>query len=144
MRHLPVELEKAEIIAKKLAKFHAHSYYLNSTGNPLVTTFKEGFFSEKIMQNWEFLNANTQVLIDLTKEWGMEEVSQKLAALEPHLLTKLVNIYTPNYNGIAVLNHGDFHIRNLLFQFGGSDGTTLEDVRFVSYTSKWLGLIMDH
>lgn len=137
MQHMPVDYEKASVVAKKLGKFHALSWYLREEQgeSSIVNTFKDGFFSESLMQSWDFISTNISALAELTKEWGpeMQQVSEKLAALKPELLNKLMQLYKPNSGrGISVLNHGDFHIRNLLFRYDALDKDKYDAIQFVS------------
>lgn len=136
MQHMPVPFDKAAMIATKLAKFHAVGFYLKDQeqGEGLVTSFEDGFFGEKLIANWDFLASNIDALIEITSGWGDEmlQVSKKLVALKPHFTNKMKEVYKPSPNGINFLNHGDFHIRNLLFRYSDADSTKFEAIQFVS------------
>lgn len=131
MQHMPVGFEKASIVAKKLGKFHALAWYLDDqqqTGDNVLKSFKDGFFSEKLMKNWDFIMTNMNALCELTQEWGMDLVAAKLKALQPHFIEKLMKVYVANPNGLSILNHGDFHIRNLLFRYDQQDPSTYDAI----------------
>ena len=138
MVHMPVGFEKAAQVARKLGKFHACSYYLKQEQgeNSVVTTFQDGFFSVKLAGNWDFVEQNISVLAELAKGWGGPEfklISEKLTALQPHFMQKMMDIYVPKPGALNLLNHGDFHIRNLMFRFGPQEDSPLfEALRLVS------------
>lgn len=138
MQHMPVNFEKAQMIARKLGKFHALSFFLNKehVAGADPSSFKDGFFSEKLIGNWDFIYSNMEALIDLTRDgaWGdeMREVSKKLIDLKPHFAEKMKQIYTPDPKGVNFLNHGDFHIRNLLFRYKEDDSSKFDGIQFVS------------
>lgn len=134
MQHMPVGFEKASLVAKKLGKFHALSWYLNyqQPEDNLLKSFRDGFFSEKLMKNWDFIITNMNALCELTQEWGMDLVAEKLKALRPHFVEKLMKVYLPNPTGLSILNHGDFHIRNLLFRYDQQDPSTYDAIYCVS------------
>lgn len=145
MSRMPVPFAQATMIGKKLGKFHALSYFLKEELHfDKVETFQEGMFTEKDIADWDYMDAYLSVLCELLKEWdcGLETVANKLAVLKPHFIGKMLQLYKAQNKdqGFNVLNHGDFHIRNLLFRFNGEDKTTtFEDIRIVgvSIRNRW-------
>jgi hypothetical protein len=68
------------------------------------------------------------------KEW--DELKTFLPLMESFstsYLSKILRTYKPNRNehGFNVLNHADFHVRNVMFE-KSNDGK-IADMRFVSY-----------
>lgn len=64
-------------------------------------------------------SANFQYLADKIRTWpGYETIADKLVAIKPKIMEKGVKSTTPNKpgEGYNVLNHGDFHSKNLLFK----------------------------
>lgn len=62
---------------------------------------------------------NLQALIDVAKEWdGYEKFISHLESFRKAYLSKALQVYTPNRNefGYNVLNHADFHLKNMLFK----------------------------
>lgn len=149
MQHMPVPLEKTALVAQKLGKFHALSFYMNEERgeSKVVQSFNEGMFGDHggIGQEWDFVGPSHKVLCESVRSWGMETLADKLVLLQPHVMEKLNKVFseTSKSAGIKVLNHGDFHIRNLLFRY--DDPTTkanFEAIRFVSeFESPNYGLI---
>lgn len=80
---------------------------------------------------------------DILKEWG-EDWKDFVPAMEKYVSTfadKARKSYSmnPSDSGYNVLNHGDFHIRNLLFTKHEDD--KIDDVKFVSfklYSISWI------
>lgn len=136
MCRMPVPFEKAAQIAVKLGKFHALSYFLKEEqGDTRIETFTNGMFIEKNILDWAFMEQNLTVIIQLMREWGHEAIAEKLDVLKPHFLNKLLEIYKaqPKGEGLNVLNHGDFHIRNMMFRYGDdvNEKSKFEAIRFV-------------
>lgn len=138
MEYSPVGFPKASQIAKKLAKFHALSYYMvEERGDSFVKDFQDSLFSEQLQagpDEVDMVASGLTVIGDVIREWdvGMEEIASKLEALRPNLYTKLREISKPSCNGINVLNHGDFYIRNLMFRFAdNANKEEFEAIRMV-------------
>lgn len=71
--------------------------------------------------------------IDVAKELGgFERYIPKLVTFKSTFPSKALKTYTPNRNdcGYNVLNHADFHTKNVLFK-KSADGS-IEDFNFVS------------
>lgn len=97
---------------RTIAKFHAATFALNKKGmdlsnftnrtsDTLLTTFKPMFTS----------------YIDAICSWdGFEAIQSKLQEFKDTFMDQLQQVYTPNSgpNGYNVLNHGDFHGKNLM------------------------------
>lgn len=140
MEDSPVPFPKASQIAKKLAKFHALSYFMvEERGDTFLVDFQDSLFSEKLQagpDEVDMIASGLTVIGDVIREWdvGMEVIANKLEALRPNFYTKLREISKPSRHGINVLNHGDFHIKNLLFRFDDKQTTMdeFESIRIVS------------
>lgn len=130
MSDTPVTFDNAVKVFEKIAKFHALSFYM-ADNNVSFDQFNEGFISDKIGPMAGAIEMLFNVLAGCVKEWDgpMEAVSQKLVALSPMLYPKLLKLFAPNPRGYNVLNHGDFHIKNILFR---ETGGKADDVRLVS------------
>lgn len=134
----PMGLEPMKKVMKKLAKYHALSFYMHHDSNG-VANYVDGFFSEKMQEAIPMMQVSFNVLGDTVKSWGkeMEPISDKLIKLRPHFAEKLTRHFRVNPPGVGynVLNHGDFHIKNLLFRYG-QDGS-VDAIRFVSEDKKF-------
>ena len=138
MVRMPVGLSKASHVAKKIAKFHALSYFLKEELDyKNIDTFNEGMFKEGDTTDWDMMTVMLKVLSDLVREWELNLVADKLAKLTPSFIDKMVQVYKQQAKskGFNVLNHGDFHIRNLLFKHDAQDPNAFEAIRLVSLPS---------
>uniref|UniRef100_A0A1L8DYJ0 Putative ecdysteroid kinase n=1 Tax=Nyssomyia neivai TaxID=330878 RepID=A0A1L8DYJ0_9DIPT len=113
-------------ILKKLAKFHALSFYINDNkySNNLNLPECTGIFlNEKSIGKLQVFFAGLGVLKNIMKEWpGYEEIVEKIDKLIPKFTQKLLDVYKPTPEpGFNVLCHGDFHLRNMMFKMNGQD-----------------------
>uniref|UniRef100_A0A1L8DYJ3 Putative ecdysteroid kinase n=1 Tax=Nyssomyia neivai TaxID=330878 RepID=A0A1L8DYJ3_9DIPT len=133
-RHEPLSYEDTHQLFVKLAKLHALSYYIQNESILDLTQFNLGLFTTDIVAKFDLLPHSFNSFIDAVKEYGGEfnEIVQKLEALKPVYVSLLKKIYKPNNNGFGfnVLNHGDFHIRNLLFRY---EGDHLDHISFIDF-----------
>lgn len=94
--------------------------------------------------NYSFYKDNDMMLMlnerslhgfaNVMREWGgvFESFAPAMDKFASTFASRALASYTPNRSehGFNVLNHGDFHIRNLLFK--QQDGK-IDDVKFVSF-----------
>lgn len=139
MQHLPVPFPKASQVARKLAKFHALSYFIaEERGESVYESYTDSFFNQEFGMEGDinFIEEAFKSLAQLVGEWGpvMVEVQKRLEILTPGIVAKLKTIVEKQRkgSGINVLNHGDFHIRNLLFRPHSDDNQHFEAIRLVS------------
>lgn len=71
-------------------------------------------------------------LMELKKWPEYERYVPKFEALRQNLLEMGKKIYSPSRNGFNVLNHGDFHYKNMMVK---KEGHEITDVVFVSLFS---------
>jgi len=65
------------------------------------------------------------------KEWdGFENFTDKLESFKTSFLPRILATYAPNRHGFNVLNHGDFHLKNLIFK--KKDDEEIDDFYVVS------------
>ena len=128
----PLPFDKIGLIVEKLAKYHALSLVLIERGHEEIKDLKM-VFSEEMRH---MFSPMTRVMLQLAKEiqtWsGYEELAQKIIDYIPILpdimMKHMKRDYSPFYN---VLNHGDFHIRNLMFK--KTDEGELSEVIFLDF-----------
>lgn len=137
MEKAAVNLDTTTKVLQKLAKFHALSYFMaNDQNDETVPNYTEGFMSEKMQGNVMFVNQMLAMGIEVLKGWGkeMEQVAERLTTLAPVLFPKMIKVYkaNPAGSGYNVLNHGDFHLRNLMFKWQEGPEKISESIRFVS------------
>lgn len=77
-----------------------------------------------------------EAFIDVMKEWeGFEKFVPNMEDFKKQYSSKALKMYSPNRNefGYNVLNHADFHLRNLLFKT--NDAGKVDDFYFVRFES---------
>uniref|UniRef100_A0A1B0C8D6 CHK kinase-like domain-containing protein n=1 Tax=Lutzomyia longipalpis TaxID=7200 RepID=A0A1B0C8D6_LUTLO len=143
MRHKPMNFENTKKLIQKLAKFHALSFYMYNEEKKELDEFKNGLITTKAPIDFfvqGYLNA-----VKCIKEWpGYEEIGEKMEKIGPHFLKKLRKSYIPNKpnDGFNVLNHGDFHIKNLLFINDENDD--INEISFIDFQiSVWCSPAID-
>ncbi|XP_058447894.1 uncharacterized protein LOC131428187 [Malaya genurostris] len=140
-KHL-LNLDNSKTVAAKLAKFHAASYCLiKDVTNKNLNNQSGGLFRDKPSEGVNFLEENFEIFTEEISKWnGFEKYSEKLNNLLPNFTKRAVEIYsqygrTTNHK---VLNHGDFHYNNILFQFC-TDTTSVVDVLFIDFQLSFWG-----
>ncbi|XP_055696322.1 uncharacterized protein LOC129797599 [Lutzomyia longipalpis] len=131
MRHKPMNLENTKKVAERLAKFHALSFYLYHEEKKELDDFKFGLVTTATLDTMNFFADGFMRAVRCAKEWeGFAEIAEKMEKFGPHLMKKIRDVYIVDKSEGAfnVLNHGDFHIKNLLFINGEND-----DVQKVSF-----------
>lgn len=105
-------------IFQRLAKFHAASFYLINERRLDLSRFNTSMFemNDPIIRE-KFLTEPIDVFIRvLSKRDGYQSYIPKLKKFRENFLDIGLNLYRPDPNGYNVLNHGDFHVKNLLFK----------------------------
>uniref|UniRef100_A0A1I8NX34 CHK kinase-like domain-containing protein n=1 Tax=Stomoxys calcitrans TaxID=35570 RepID=A0A1I8NX34_STOCA len=123
----------------KLAKIHAVTYMLGlSEDHHLLTNYQDGFMSKKSPIFTEILNNGLRNFIDLLlshKELNIYVDNIQVMQQEvEQACNDMFNAYSLNKgqsDDILVLNHGDFHIKNLMFKF--NEANEMEDMIMVDF-----------
>ncbi|XP_061392904.1 uncharacterized protein LOC133328350 [Musca vetustissima] len=134
-RHLNVQEVKA--VYTKLAKLHAVSFALGqSEDHKVVTKFQDGFMSISIPALSDYMDNGFRNFIQLLASYPEFEIyHQKLTEMQKYVLPSCKNLFNSYVNGekgIFVLNHGDFHMKNLMFKWDRNSGE-MEDVILLDY-----------
>lgn len=124
--------EDSKRVFQRLAKYHAAGFFLIKQNRSDYSRFKASMFHmEDPMIRESFLSEPFDVLCDVVTSWGgMDEYALKLKRFRKNFIAMGQRLYEPDSNGYNVLNHGDFHIKNLLFKLNGE---TIEDFHFLDY-----------
>ncbi|XP_055687411.1 uncharacterized protein LOC129792405 [Lutzomyia longipalpis] len=120
------DFENTIKIVKKLAKFHALSFYMNDNKYSYDLQLPECtgvLLNEKSIDKIKVFFAGLETLKKFIKTWpGYEEIAEKIENITPVFTQRLLNSYKPNPEpGFNVLCHGDFHLRNMMFLMNGQD-----------------------
>ncbi|CRK90874.1 CLUMA_CG004564, isoform A [Clunio marinus] len=129
----PTDFEVSRKIIQRLAKIHAGTFYLISENKLDPTAFSQSIF--EIPSTAEMIYGNTlEHFASILNDWkGYEKYAEKFKPLRKTYLSKVLKTYKPNRSefGYNVINHADFHIRNLLFK-KTKDGS-IEDFLFIDF-----------
>ncbi|KAL7014683.1 hypothetical protein ACKWTF_016063 [Chironomus riparius] len=128
----PIEDFNASLmVAKRLAKFHAASYYLVHEKNQDFSNFNNSVFNNEILSH---------VIYDMGLE-GFTDVAstkpslikyvEKLRKFHSEFRDLIDESYKPSGDGINVLCHNDFHLKNLLFK--SDENEKIEDFYMIDY-----------
>lgn len=138
MRDRYLNEDEIKAVYRKIAKLHAVSYMLgHSEDHEGVTKYQDGIFSSSmVMQNELMANGINYFMDMLSKYEEFKIYYDKIKAMEPNLSKVCKALYTAyklnkGKGDIFVLNHGDFHMKNLMFKF--SKKNHLEDLIMVDY-----------
>lgn len=128
-----VPLNDLDKITQRIAQFHALSMVVNETHPELIQSFTNDMITEKNRPMLNMLMRGLQILEDQTKSWEeFEEIHEKLKSNKGKFIDKIFEAHKSKRScGYNVLNHGDFHIRNMLFK-KGEDGS-IEQVKFLDF-----------
>ncbi|XP_013109138.2 uncharacterized protein LOC106088261 [Stomoxys calcitrans] len=130
--------DEMKLVYSKLAKFHAASFVLaHSEDSEAITKYKEGFMSISVPFMKDMMTggmSNFLHLMESHEEFHIyaEKVKEMFKDL-PQACKDLFNaVKLPMGQGdIFVLNHGDFHMKNLMFKF--NEMNQMEDLIMVDY-----------
>lgn len=145
------EWDQVELITQKLAKFHALSMYMNENVRcrkvlSCVTHFckffvciLQGFPLTKLNDHYQcdknmvemFVRPAFNNLLGKLKDWeGFERFYKKLHDKFEYNMERISKLIR-EHSGFCVLNHGDFHMKNMMFR---NEGLKDEDIIFVRDT----------
>lgn len=135
MHQRPLNLEESKLVFEKMATFHALSFSMGESHEPMKS-YTHGFISNHLDGKSDFLVQNVMILAATLAEWGpeMEVAGKKLMALGPTIFEKLKTLYNKNpTTGYNVLNHGDFHVKNILFRNEAGSAIAGDNSRLVRH-----------
>lgn len=124
--------EDSRLVFQRLAKFHAAGFFLSKEKKIDFSHFKQSMFHmEAPIIREKFLLEPIDTLAEVLESWGgYEEYVEKLKTYRNTFLERGQKLYEPDVNGYNVLNHGDFHIKNLLFK---QNEDKIEDLYFLDF-----------
>ncbi|XP_055695949.1 uncharacterized protein LOC129797409 [Lutzomyia longipalpis] len=112
-------------VLKKLAKYHALSFYMNDNKYNTSIDMQNyaTMMSSDMFEKLKVFTEGFTYLADEVKNWpGYEAIAEKLATQNVTFMEKLIQLYQPNQEPkFNVLCHGDFHIKNMMFIKNGQD-----------------------
>ncbi|XP_070498826.1 uncharacterized protein [Chironomus tepperi] len=128
------DFEVSKLVLRRLARFHAAGYYLNDEQKIDVTPFDACIFKVEFWANMIY-GYSYDILLKLMVNWeGFEEFIEPIRKMRENLHANICKIYTPNKGTGAynVLNHGDFHFKNVLYKMD-KEGGKIKDFLMYDY-----------
>lgn len=129
----PIEdYEAAKMVALRLAKYHAATFFLMKEKKADFSRFKTSMFHlENDFLRKQMLDDTLEIAADVLSSWeGFEDYAAKLKVFKEGFLQKGRALYDGDVNGFNVLIHGDFHTKNLMFK---KDGDKVVDCYFIDF-----------
>uniref|UniRef100_A0A182MCB7 CHK kinase-like domain-containing protein n=1 Tax=Anopheles culicifacies TaxID=139723 RepID=A0A182MCB7_9DIPT len=126
--------EEAKPITTAIARFHAASFYLSKNKTDFESFQTDLFEKKHPVLEWMFGN-NLKAFNEALRTWhGCERFVEPFERAFADYCDRLHNIYSCKTTGrlYNVLNHGDFHAKNLLHQFNDESGGIVES-RFLDF-----------
>ncbi|XP_023293690.2 uncharacterized protein LOC111676912 [Lucilia cuprina] len=135
--------DEIKAVYRKIAKLHAVSYMLGHSEDVRdreeVTKYQDGIFSTSMVMENDLMANGIKFFLDmLSKHEEFKVYYEKVKAMLPKLAKTCKDLYkaytnnnSPDNGDIFVLNHGDFHMKNLMFKF--SKKNHMEDIIMVDY-----------
>ncbi|GAB0088782.1 hypothetical protein DMENIID0001_032460 [Sergentomyia squamirostris] len=134
------DLKSVEIILQKLAQFHATSYFMAVEDKKDFSKFRNGVFNFGTQGTKFFLEGLQYFTREALKWPELKHHHVKIRGLEERFMDARNYLYRSEseYN---VLNHGDFHMRNIMFKVSNS---FIEDVVMHDFqTNVWCSPALD-
>ncbi|XP_053660946.1 uncharacterized protein LOC128709937 [Anopheles marshallii] len=126
--------DEAKPITTAIARFHAASFYLSKNKTDFESFQTDIFEKKHPMLEWMF-GKNLKAFIEALRTWqGCDQFVEPFERACADYTERLHSIYSCKTSGrlYNVLNHGDFHAKNLLHQFNDENGGIVES-RFLDF-----------
>lgn len=135
----PKNFALSKMVFIRLAKFHAANFFLHSEQKLDYSDFTMNIFQNPKMVEMMF-NQTLEGFVAAAKNWdGFEGFIPHLETFKTNFLSRCLRTYTPNRSdGYNVLNHADFHRKNLLFQRNAYEA--IKDFLFVRLSLQFSGM----
>lgn len=117
------DFDATKMVFERLAKYHAASYFLINEKKADYSSYKTSIFHiEDPIIREKFLFESVEAFTEVLADWGgYDDYVDRLKTYRENLIDLGKRLYEPDVNGYNVLNHGDFHVKNLLFQKSDDD-----------------------
>lgn len=140
VRGRQLTVDEMKMVYKKIAKMHAVTYMLGlSEEHEKVTKYQKGLFSNSTILTMDLIRNGIGYFIKfLTEHEEFAAYLEKVKQMEPIMLNACCDLYkafklNQGQGDIFVLNHGDFHMKNLMFRFNAAETDQTDAVIFVDY-----------
>uniref|UniRef100_W8AYD7 CHK kinase-like domain-containing protein n=1 Tax=Ceratitis capitata TaxID=7213 RepID=W8AYD7_CERCA len=129
-------LEEVKMALTKLAKMHAISYQMiHRDNNHDLANFNKTFVNTIDLADFPVLGNGIKLIKDVISDQSdLQKFLPHIESVERFLIPKVIDLLNAtkngNQSGVQVLNHGDFHVKNLMVK---NDGNKLKDLMVLDY-----------
>ncbi|XP_053958392.1 uncharacterized protein LOC128863303 isoform X1 [Anastrepha ludens] len=130
-----INSDEIKIALLKLAKLHAISYKLSQEKENIFAGIDKGSINTVDQESFTFIKNATKLMKEVLSEHGdLRKFVPLIESVEHIFLSSSIDMFNENrdgrLDGICVLNHGDFHAKNIMVQ--NVDGK-LKDLMLLDY-----------
>lgn len=126
-----LNLEMAQKVIEKLAKFHAASAVLSKENPKIFTHHMTGNLTEVETPYHEFYRNSSATCLKIAKNVAeLQPYITNLEEFQKDILSRQINVFTRDETQFNCLNHGDMWTSNLMFKKTDNDG--VDEIIFVS------------
>uniref|UniRef100_A0A0K8VNJ1 CHK kinase-like domain-containing protein n=1 Tax=Bactrocera latifrons TaxID=174628 RepID=A0A0K8VNJ1_BACLA len=137
----PGSLEEIKLALKKLAKIHAISYQMAQMGNKDITTFNKTYVNTLNLDDFVVLRDGVKLMKKVISDQpDLQKYLPHFESVEKFLFPKVLDLLNAAKNGkrsgVQVLNHGDFHMKNLMVKYVDNE---LKELMLLDYQTCFFG-----
>lgn len=132
--HDYLTIDSIHVVVEKIAKYHALSMVVaESLNSQLVAKYTKGIDGQKMRCIFATVMNQGKMLGSAVKTWpNFERIGNVIENKLEDLFWNYIGCYNkPSKVGFNVLNHGDFHIRNMMFK--KTEEGVIQDVCFLDF-----------
>lgn len=115
-KNIPQDFEISKLIVRRLAKFHAASFYLANESQLNFSRFNTNVFQDPMVVKVVYKEGLESFIKVVRELEGFQKFIPNLENFMENFMSKVQKTYTPSESGFNVLNHNDFHLNNVLFK----------------------------
>ncbi|XP_037947060.1 uncharacterized protein LOC119678997 [Teleopsis dalmanni] len=147
-RDRDLEMDEIKEVMRKLAVFHAISYYLNKKEPKLFDNIQHGVMNEPSIRDNSFVTDGIEIFIEILNEVPTLRIYKKyFEVLQKDIFEKCRQTFdefreNPQSDGIYVLCHGDFHFKNLMLK-NNPINEQVEDILLLDFQFCYIGPIVN-
>ncbi|EDS34163.1 Juvenile hormone-inducible protein [Culex quinquefasciatus] len=136
-QQLGLNLEQSKMAIEKMAFMHAASVVLLAESPADFARFAKGTFHADHKDKLGYFSNALATVAESASELGINSaVAGKLKTLPAKAIQKAIDAYGSDFQGLKVLNHGDFWTNNVMYKYNNNE---LIDAIFVDFQNCVVG-----